>query len=67
MADIQSGKTVNQNLVHVERNAHKKNADGPLQPIAKKEVAPKTVPGAKVEVKREPKTDFKMNTYYIVR
>lgn len=30
-ADITSGKTMNQNLVHVEKNAHKKNQDaGPL-------------------------------------
>eukprot|EP00347_Sterkiella_histriomuscorum_P014950 403358884 len=63
-ADITSGQTMNQNLVHVEKNAHKKDGSA-LQPIVKKEIAPKTAVGAKVEVKKDPKTEFKMNTYYI--
>lgn len=51
----------------MEKNAHKKGIDGPLQPIEKKQVAPRQpAAGAKAEVKKEPKTEFKMNTYYIV-
>jgi hypothetical protein len=55
---------MNQNLVHVEKNAHKKEG-GALPVVAKKPVAGA---GAKKveEVKREPKTEFKMYSYYIV-
>lgn len=54
-----------QDLKHVEKNAHKKNADGPLQPIPKKEVAPIAKKQVE-EVKRDPKQEFKMNSYYLV-
>lgn len=60
---------MNQNLKHVEKNAHKKDGAN-LQPIAKKEpVANKTngvVAKKTEEIKKEPKTEFKMYSYYIV-
>ncbi len=56
---------MNANLKHVERNAHKK--DGAiLQPIAKKEPVASVKKTAVEEVKKDPKQEFKMNTYYLV-
>ena len=45
---------------HVEKNAPKK--EEPAKPLEKKALAP----AAKVEVKKEPKKEFKYNTWYIV-
>lgn len=52
------------NLVHVEKNAHKKNPAPPLEPKKPLGGAPKAAP-AKEEVKKEPKKELKYNSWYV--
>ena len=56
-------------MKHVEKNAHKKNPDdqGPLPDIPKKVLGQASISAATkgTEVKREPKKEFRYNTYYI--
>jgi adenylyl cyclase-associated protein len=63
-AEIQQ-KTANLSLTHVEKNAHKKNppANQP-EVIPKKPVAAATK-ATTAEVKKDPKKEFKMNTWYV--